>query len=159
MAPSALLSEWIKESGVRPYLIAACWSRDRERKDAAQALVQEVLDRKPLTEDHAAVLERGTFIPARFWLALEHNYRAGLAAGLKDCTAEDAAVAPESHVIYCKGCQRAWRETIVRPLAEEDHSVSACSCTCADDTDPHYEDWVVDPGPDAIPEGAWEWKP
>ena len=39
--------------------------------------------------DHAAVLARGTFIPARFWLALEHNYRAGLAAGLKDVTEDD----------------------------------------------------------------------
>lgn len=37
---------------------------------------------EPLTEDLARKLLNLTFIPAPFWLALEHNYRAGLAAGL-----------------------------------------------------------------------------
>jgi hypothetical protein len=84
LAPAAHLREWIEETGVSPRLIAAC--SGREHKDASMALVQEVLDRKPLTEAHAAVLARGTHVPARFWLGLEHNYRAGLAAGLKDVT-------------------------------------------------------------------------
>lgn len=88
MAPAAALSEWIEENGVSPRLFGSCWSRDKDRKAAAIALVQEVLGRKPLTEAHAAVLERGSHIPARFWLALEHNYRAGLAAGLKDMTGD-----------------------------------------------------------------------
>jgi hypothetical protein len=87
IAPAEHLREWMEDNGVKPRLIAAIWSgRDEERKTAALALVQDVLDRKPLTETHAAVLARGTFIPARFWLGLEHNYRAGLAAGLKDMT-------------------------------------------------------------------------
>jgi hypothetical protein len=87
IAPAAHLREWLDDNGAQPGLLASvCAGRDRERHAAALALVQEVLNRKPLTEAHAAVLERGTFIPARMWLALEHNYRAGLAAGLKDVT-------------------------------------------------------------------------
>jgi hypothetical protein len=49
-------------------------------------MIQQVLDRKPLTVQHALLLSSGTHIPVRFWLALEHDYRAGLAAGLKDAT-------------------------------------------------------------------------
>lgn len=87
IAPSGTLKEWMEENGVRPGTIAAaCAGRDKERYDAAKRMAEEVLARKPLTADHAAVLERGTFVPARFWLALEHNYRAGLAAGLKDAS-------------------------------------------------------------------------
>jgi HTH-type transcriptional regulator / antitoxin HigA len=92
IAPAEHLREWMEDNGVKPRLIAAIWSgRDEERKTAALALVQDVLGRKPLTETHAAVLARGTSIPARFWLGLEHNYRAGLAAGLKDVTDDDSA--------------------------------------------------------------------
>jgi hypothetical protein len=91
IAPAEHLREWMEDNGVKPRLIAAIWSgRDEERKTAALALVQDVLDRKPLTETHAAVLARGTFIPARFWLGLETNYRNGLAAGLKDVTDDSA---------------------------------------------------------------------
>ena len=91
IAPAEHLREWMEDNGVKPRLIAAIWSgRDEERKTAALALVQEVLDREPLTEAHAAVLARGTFIPARFWLGLEHHYRTDLAAGLKDMTDDSA---------------------------------------------------------------------
>lgn len=90
LAPSATLREWMEDNGVKARLIATAWAgRDNERRAEALRMVEEVLDRKPLTEAHAAVLERGTFIPARFWLALERNYRAGLAAGLKDVTEDD----------------------------------------------------------------------
>lgn len=70
IAPAATLQEWMEEHDV---------ILPDER-------MQEVLDRKPLTPQHAGLLELRTGIPARFWLALEHNYRAGLAAGLKDVT-------------------------------------------------------------------------
>jgi hypothetical protein len=90
IAPAETLREWMQENGVHARLIAtACAGRDEGRRDAARRLVDDVLDRQPLTEIHAAVLARGTFIPARFWLALEHNYRAGLAAGLKDATPDE----------------------------------------------------------------------
>jgi hypothetical protein len=84
IAPSETLKEWMEDNGVPPRLIAAVHGRARHAE--ALSLVTEVLDRKPLTEAHAAALERGTFIPARFWLALERNYRAGLAAGLTDAS-------------------------------------------------------------------------
>jgi hypothetical protein len=51
----------------------------------------------------------------------------------------------EAHVVYCRGCQRAWRDIGQGP---------ECGCTCTDDTDPGYEDWVVDPEFE-LPEGAW----
>ena len=87
MAPSETLKEWMEENGVRPgTMAAACAGRDKPRYATAKRMVEEVLARQPLTGDHAAVLARGTFIPARFWLAMEHNYRAGLAAGLKDAS-------------------------------------------------------------------------
>ena len=56
---------------------------------------------------------------------------------------------PVLHVIYCRGCQHAWYD------GDDDEPNQACSCTCTDDTDPHYEDWVTDPDPADIPEGAW----
>lgn len=70
IAPAATLQEWMEE-------------QDAILPDER---IQEVLNRKPLTSQHAELLEQVTGIPARFWLALEHNYRAGLAAGLKDVT-------------------------------------------------------------------------
>jgi hypothetical protein len=90
IAPAETLREWMEENGVSARLIGAtCAPRDDPRRQAAEYMVGEVLRREQLTEDHAAVLERGTHIPARMWLALEHNYRAALAAGLKDVTSDD----------------------------------------------------------------------
>jgi hypothetical protein len=99
LAPAATLREWMREQGVSAGLIAATYApRDDLRRDAALRMVGEVLTRQPLTEDHAAVLARGTPIPARMWLALEHNYRAGLSAGLKDVTPEpDDEGTPDDH--------------------------------------------------------------
>jgi hypothetical protein len=54
-----------------------------------------------------------------------------------------AISALRQHVIYCRGCQRAWYD-------ESDD----CACVCADPTSPRYEDWVVDPDPQDEPEGA-----
>jgi hypothetical protein len=85
LSPAATLREWMDVNGVSTRLIATASVR-REDRDAATQMIQDVLDRKPLTEKCAEILARGTFVPARFWLALEHNYRAGLAAGLTDVT-------------------------------------------------------------------------
>lgn len=51
-----------------------------------------------------------------------------------------------SHVIYCRGCGKAWLELPeTRPLADPPvDQPSFCACTCRDG-DPHYEDWVTDP--------------
>lgn len=74
IAPAATLREWTEENE------GAVWT-------AAQArTVREVLNREPLTAGRAAVLQDATGIEAKFWLQLEHNYRARLAAGCKDVT-------------------------------------------------------------------------
>lgn len=85
VAPAATLREWMDENGLNAITLAAACGPKALRPDAVQA-VSAVLDRKPLTPKIAAILERGTFVSARFWLALEHNYRVGLAAGKKDTT-------------------------------------------------------------------------
>jgi hypothetical protein len=55
----------------------------------------------------------------------------------------------EPHVIYCRGCRRAWNEP-------SEFAPGCCACDCTDHADPLYEDWVVDPDPAEIPEGAWD---
>jgi hypothetical protein len=87
LAPAACLREWMEENGLSPGILAVA-ARGRAYKAVALTLIEEVLARAPLTERHAEVLEDGTRIPARFWLNYEHNYRAGLAAGLKDVTGD-----------------------------------------------------------------------
>lgn len=71
MAPSETLREWFREAGsVVPDSI----------------MIREVLERKPLTSEHAGMLEACTGVTAQFWLNLERNYREGLAAGLTDAS-------------------------------------------------------------------------
>jgi plasmid maintenance system antidote protein VapI len=83
LAPAATLREWMKENGLTPgELAVACLGR--QGKSKALALIEDVLSRKPLTREHATMLWRGTGVASSFWLGFEHNYRAGLAAGLTD---------------------------------------------------------------------------
>ena len=85
LAPSETLKDWLSENGMSARVLSvACGGK--QNKPAALALITDVLERKPLTEVHAACLARGTQVPARFWLALEQGYRAGLAAGLIDAS-------------------------------------------------------------------------
>lgn len=90
IAPAATLREWMSENGLSVSVLATAsrtyWAEDKEE---LARLIQEVLDRKPLTARHAQVLARGTGISTYFWLNYEHNYRAGLAVGLTDVTSED----------------------------------------------------------------------
>lgn len=85
IAPSATLEEWMTEHHTDVPVLAETAAGQQKARDAARQ-IRAVLDRHPLTEAHARVLEAGTAIPARMWLALEHDYRAGLAAGLADTT-------------------------------------------------------------------------
>jgi hypothetical protein len=93
LAPAATLREWMRENEmtVRVLTWVSCDRSGDERAshERARTLIQDALDRRPLTEEHAKVLARGTGVSAAFWNALEHNYRAGLAAGLTDITPED----------------------------------------------------------------------
>jgi hypothetical protein len=83
VAPGLMLAEWMDDNGLPPAVLAvACAGRDR--RDEALAAINDVLVRRPLTAAHAMLLERGTHIAARMWLALEHDYRTGLGEGLPE---------------------------------------------------------------------------
>lgn len=84
LAPAALLREWMEDNRLSVRVLATC--APRPERAIAEAMIQAVLGRQPLTDGHALMLAKATGIPARFWLSYEHNYRAGLAAGLKDVT-------------------------------------------------------------------------
>lgn len=89
MAPGEILAEWLAETNISAGVLAvSCAGRDR--RDAALSVIAGVLAHGELGEDTARLLEAGTGIPVAMWLGLEHNYRAGLAAGLPEWEAEAA---------------------------------------------------------------------
>lgn len=86
IAPALTLAEWLDEHPEN-VLCLALNPRPGARLDRATArAVRDVLARKPFGQAEADALEWGTGVPARMWLALEHTYRAGLAAGLHDAS-------------------------------------------------------------------------
>jgi hypothetical protein len=85
IAPAATLTAWMEENGLSINDAAARWTGGWPQT-RARSVIHDVLDREPLNAGHAEILESITGIPKQFWLAHEHNYRAGLAAGLKDAT-------------------------------------------------------------------------
>jgi hypothetical protein len=85
IAPAAVLASWMRDHGLGVRTMAAMCAR-LELRGAAEAAVVAVLAKDPLTPPIADMLARGTRIKADFWLILEHDYRAGLAAGLPDVT-------------------------------------------------------------------------
>jgi hypothetical protein len=87
IAPAVTLREWMKENAVTSQHLTRLAGRG-ESDIKARRCIGEVLTCGPLSAGHAEVLERGTGIPAHFWLRSEENYRAGLAAGLTDVTPE-----------------------------------------------------------------------
>jgi hypothetical protein len=88
IAPAAMLRDWMNEHGMTPGLLAL-WCGSGEVQAEADRLIGEVLDRKPLTDSHARMLELGTLISADMWLGFERRYRDDLAAGRIDTTPED----------------------------------------------------------------------
>ena len=63
---------------------------------------------------------------------------------------------PAGNVIYCRGCQRIWVERTVSIVALASGVMPAdCACTCTDAADPLYENWMVNPDEDDLPEGVW----
>jgi len=90
IAPAAPLRELLRDGHLTVRQLAAAATLMCPVSDSQAAeMIEAVLNREPLTERHAALLEAGTCIPARFWLSFEHNYRSGLAAGLTDTTPKD----------------------------------------------------------------------
>lgn len=96
VAPAEPLREWLDEYGLTADSLAAAGEPGRQQENAA--LIQAVLDRKPLTAAHARVLE-ATGFPARFWLAMEAAYREGLAAGRTESPPVIAAASGPEHVV------------------------------------------------------------
>lgn len=85
IAPASCLRLWLDENNLSLRAAVASVALEPERDDAA-AMLKQVLDKQPLTLAHARLLQGATGIPKEFWLTFEHNYRAGLAAGLIDAT-------------------------------------------------------------------------
>lgn len=80
IAPGATLQDWIDETGLPiSHVARAC-------KLEVKELAAVIHGKRWISTVIAAKLSQGTGIPARFWLALEHNYRVGLAAGKHDMT-------------------------------------------------------------------------
>lgn len=87
IAPAATLEDWMQENDLDVDTMAfAAGIRTRPGRRYVTTAIQGVLDKKPLTQPVADILWDITGIPAKFWMNYEHNYRAGLAAGLKDVT-------------------------------------------------------------------------
>lgn len=87
IAPAETLREWMGEHGITRARMGARFGQgDLALGLRAHLLLHDVLERRPLLEQHAEILERGTGIPARAWLNLERQYREDLAAGRKDMT-------------------------------------------------------------------------
>jgi hypothetical protein len=89
IAPAATLREWMKQKNVTRGALARQCGRGLAADLKASLIIAGVLNREPLAESHAEMLERGTGIPVRAWLNLERGYRADLAAGRTDTTPED----------------------------------------------------------------------
>jgi hypothetical protein len=88
LAPAAHLREWMQTQIPGMHLTTfalICAGRGGDR-DKALPAIQDVLDRRPLTDVHARLLARGTGVPERFWLSLERGYRRDLELGRKDTT-------------------------------------------------------------------------
>jgi hypothetical protein len=86
IAPEATLREWMNAHAVTAHLLARLCTGPDGNDITARLRLEDVLSRKPLGPGHAEALERGTGIPAAFWLEAERLYRDGLAAGKPDWT-------------------------------------------------------------------------
>lgn len=67
--PGETLAEWVAENGLPEATVL------RTLDLSPRQLANLTAGRRRIDPALAARLERLTFIPARFWLALEHNYR------------------------------------------------------------------------------------
>lgn len=88
VAPAEFLEEWMEQNIGGLHLgTFALICGGREGAADAELAIRSVLARQPYDAAVAKMLERGTGIPARMWLALEDLYRRDLAAGRIDSEA------------------------------------------------------------------------
>lgn len=75
--PGAVLADWFEVNGV-PKRVA--WNLYRIPKDVLEGIIAGEV---PITADIAQKLCNLTLVSVSFWLAMEHNFREGLKAGLE----------------------------------------------------------------------------
>jgi len=85
IAPGTLLAAWLAESQMTDVELALMCAGGEETGRVIR-VIRAVLARRRYGEATAALLASGTSVPPAFWLALEHDYRAGLTAGLTDAS-------------------------------------------------------------------------
>lgn len=75
--PGETLAEWFNDMAI-PKSVAL-----RNAGIPPDVLAGLLAGETPVTLELAIKLHQLTFVPTNFWLAMEKNYRAGLAAGLR----------------------------------------------------------------------------
>lgn len=85
ISPAVSFQEWLD---VNQFDVEEVIGNVDHVKRYARAILQEVLDLKPLGLKHAAILEDITGISSNFWLNFEQNYRIGLEVGKHDVSAD-----------------------------------------------------------------------
>ncbi len=86
IGPGPILAEWLADMGLSPRVAMAAIFADRDHRAQAAEQIEQIIAGAPLSESVAEWLAALPGAPTKqFWLALETNYRNGLAAGLKDC--------------------------------------------------------------------------
>lgn len=76
VAPGETLKDWFVEQDL-PHTLSGIYGIPPDQ------LVRLLEGDEPITEGLAENLQRLTRVSAGFWLAMEHNFRVGLAAGKK----------------------------------------------------------------------------
>lgn len=78
-----LLSEWLDDNCLTTRTVAVRASQGRGTPSHVKvtAMLDAVVNDGPVDATAASVLAVVTDVPPEFWLAFEHNYRTGLAAG------------------------------------------------------------------------------
>jgi len=91
VAPAGTLRELIEQQATTPERLAGIAARrfPRVTEKDALAAIRGVLNRQPYDGRTAAILGAVTGTPAMFWVNLEANYRADLAAGKTDTSEDD----------------------------------------------------------------------
>jgi HTH-type transcriptional regulator / antitoxin HigA len=80
IAPGETLREWMEENRLPSSVVAKMAGLHPDELDDIVEAREEIDERR------AEGLAAATLVPARFWLALERNYRAGLKAGKIDAS-------------------------------------------------------------------------
>ena len=87
VGPGPILAEWLADNGLSARVAMAAIFADRDQRAQAAERVEAIIAGDPLSEAVAEWLAALPGCPTKaFWLALEHNYRVGLAAGKHDAS-------------------------------------------------------------------------